>query len=247
MEAARDFLINLLAEGTWFLLGVLATPLVYLVSRIIPARQLWNLNAPGETIICVSASHRGDTGEYIRPATGIGQLRAVAVALGSLDVAYRRIRFKNILMSDEALGRRVENDLILFGGPKNNPITRIVLERVQAKYGVEQDERRICWHTSLGPAECVPIVESRKVKKDIGLVIRTRNPLSRRKSTVCVFSGGHTFGTVAAVDFFIDHYGAWWRLWKRLPRTLIAVVECDVLDDYHVNTRLVREQLFWRT
>ena len=73
------------------------------------------------------------------------------------------------------------------------------------------------------------------------MIVRTSNPFSRLGTTVCVFSGGHTYGTVAAVNYFVETYGGAFAVQSRGARTLVAVVRCDIIDEYPVNIRMVRE------
>jgi hypothetical protein len=60
---------------------------------------------------------------YHRPATGIGQVRALTLATRSLNQAYsKKFDVRNILLSDENLQERIENDILILGGPKNNRV-----------------------------------------------------------------------------------------------------------------------------
>jgi hypothetical protein len=236
-----DLFINLLAQIIWAVLGVVGAVIYYIVLRILPKRRLWRLKNPKETIICISASTTTFTGEYYRRATGIGQLRALAVITPSLKTAYRNIKIENILLSDEQLGTKIENDLILLGGPKNNPATKLLLEKLKDICFIDQTDEYICWRYQAAENYYRATIESSKVKRDYGLIIRVKNPFSTKGSTVCLLSGGHTYGVIAAAIYFVNYYARVTNI-RKLASTLIAVVSCDVVDDYPVNIRLEEER-----
>jgi hypothetical protein len=91
----QDLLINLLASLLWFILGLF----VYHASRMFifiqPTKKLWNLQNNKNLIICVAASAQIDTGKYLRPTTGIGQVRAIGYIIESLSAAYD-VKIENI-------------------------------------------------------------------------------------------------------------------------------------------------------
>jgi hypothetical protein len=45
---------------------------------------------------------------------------------------------------------------------------------------------------------------NRKVTQDYGLLIRMQSPFTSRSRTVILFSGSHTYGTVAAAKYFTE-------------------------------------------
>jgi len=134
----QDLLINLLASLLWFILGLF----VYHASRIFifiqPTKKLWNLQNNKNLIICVAASAQIDTGKYLRPTTGIGQVRAIGYIIESLSAAYD-VKIENILLSTDQVQKQIEKDLIVLGGPKNNEITKLFLEKIKTYEIVQQD------------------------------------------------------------------------------------------------------------
>lgn len=233
--------IEIVGNFLWFCIGVLAVLVSRLLYKILPARKLWQISNPTRLLICVAASTRTHTGKYRRPSTGIGQVRALAIISASLDTAYKRIDTKSIILSDEPKRTKLENDLILLGGPKNNEVTREFLERIQAKCSVSQTEEGICWAIGRAPVNYNPVSRDETIRTDYGLIIRTKNPFSEGNKTVCLFSGGHTYGVVAAALYFTQKYRGVLKYRKISKRTLVAVVSCEVQDDCPVNIQLEAE------
>jgi hypothetical protein len=240
----QEVLINLLANFIWALIGVAGVLVWRSVFNIMPARRLWRFKNPEKLIICATASTKEYTGKYYRPSTGIGQLRALAILMSSLNTAYKGIKIKNIVMSDEALSDRVENDIIILGGPKTNHLTRKLLDCIQEQPLVDENEQYIEWKIAGEEGKFPENPESEgQIHRDYGLIIRMKNPFSSDGSTVCLFSGHHTYGVIAAASYFINHYGSIVQSLKTASN-LIAVIECDVIDNYPVRIRLKREKTF---
>lgn len=88
-----------------------------MVNTVRPVKKLWRISHPQELIICTATSTKTNTGKYLRPATGIGQVRALGHAVESLSKAYN-IKIDNILFSDDQVQKKIEKDIIILGGPK---------------------------------------------------------------------------------------------------------------------------------
>jgi hypothetical protein len=174
----------------------------------------------------------------------LGELRALAILNSSLNSTYR-IKIKNILLSDQPLGERIENDIILLGGPKHNHLTKIFLDRIQGLSVVDQNEEHLIWKSEPKFNFAAKKNPNGKIEVDYGLIIRTKNPFSSDGSTVCLFSGQHTYGVIAAAFYFVNNYGKITSL-KTFAPTIISMVSCDVIDDYPNSIRLIREYVSWR-
>ena len=83
--------------------------LLRLLKDIRPVKKLWKIKDFKKLIIVASNFlTKTDTGEYFRPATGIGQVRALGYSIESLSKAYD-VRIQNILLSDDHVQKQ-END-----------------------------------------------------------------------------------------------------------------------------------------
>jgi len=160
----ENIILGIVASFIWFLLGMIAVKLsrFYLLKN--PVKRLWKIKDPQKLIICASTSTKTDTGEYYRPATGIGQLRALGQIVESLGKAYN-IRIQNILLSVDQIQKQIENDIILLGGPKNNEITKIFLDKIDYLKIVYQENSTIYWKKNETDIEYSGITKDKKVVK----------------------------------------------------------------------------------
>jgi len=239
-------LLGLAVNLIWVGLGTVGVFGVRFLLEVTPTRRLWRLHDPRALVICASTSTRTDTGEYSRPATGIGQVRALAITTHSLHRGYRGLDTRNILLSDDQIHGRIENDVILLGGPKNNILTRRLLDKLRLQSLVDQSGSVISWLHGANRREFVPVTTDRVVTIDYGLVVRVRNPFSSSNTTACLFSGGHTFGTIAAARYFTEALFRRSRFGAGVARNYVAVVRCEIMDGHPINVTLETEHA-WDT
>ncbi len=230
-------LSGLLTSLIFYLLGVATLKISKFYLQKNPVRRLWRISDPKKLIICAATSTKTDTGQYYRPATGIGQLRALGQIVESLGKTYD-IRVQNILLSINQIQRQIESDLILLGGPKNNEITKLFLEKIKYLNIVTQEGCSIGWTTGGETVWYTGKIADKKVIKDFGIAIRMRNPFdSAGRSFISLFSGSHTYGTIAAALYFTEHCIKKARGLKRIKDNMFVLVECDVIDGYPVGIK----------
>lgn len=242
MEDIHSIAVNLLSSLLWIpLWAVLAGTGYYLQVRR-PHRRLWHLKNPSDLVVCAANSTTTHTTAYNRPATGIGQVRALALALRSMHHAYRRqLNIRNILLSTEHLQERIENDLLILGGTKNNELATKYLDLLGDEQPVMQIENTIYWRarqkngqwSSTGATEYTGTTASRQVVIDYGLIMRTFNPFTSRDRTVIFLSGSHTYGTVAAAKYFVDDMPKKLRgLLKGGKKNFVVLVSAQIVNGY---------------
>jgi len=234
----ENIIIGIVTSFIWFIFGIMVVKLsrFYLLKN--PVKRLWKINDPAKLIICASTSTKTDTGEYFRPATGIGQLRALGQIIESLGKSYT-IRIQNILLSINQIQKQIENDIILLGGPKNNEITKLFLDKINPLKIVYQENSTIYWKKNEIDIEYSGIIKDKKVVKDYGIAIRMKNPFDSRKQTcISLFSGSHTYGTIASAQYFTEHYIKKTKGIKRIKDNLFMLVECDVIDGFPIDIKI---------
>ena len=234
----QNIILGIIASFIWFILGIITIKLskFYLLKN--PVKRLWKISDPKKLIICAATSTKTDTGQYFRPATGIGQLRALGQIIESLSKAYI-IRIQNILLSIDQIQMQIENDLILLGGPKNNEISKLFLDKIKYLNIVYQENSIINWTKGSKTFAYSGKTEKRKVIKDYGLAIRMKNPFDSSKNTfISLFSGCHTYGTIAAAQYFTEHYVKKTKGLKKVKENLFILVECDVIDGFPIDIKL---------
>ncbi|HEY7950048.1 MAG TPA: hypothetical protein VID51_04345 [Solirubrobacterales bacterium] len=205
----------------------------------LPSRRLWGISDPSRVVISVAHSAASHTGKYIRPATGIGQVRALALLMPSLKRAYSDLEIRNIYLSSESLLDRLECDLICLGGSKNNRVTADLLDRLGSSCPISMDGSEISWREGSESETYEGTIENDQVIDDFGLIIRTRNPFNRSKDrrSVIILAGSHTYGTIAAARYFCEELGSPLR---RRPRSFVALVQAQVRDGYPASPKLIR-------
>jgi hypothetical protein len=139
------------------------------------------------------------------------QFRRHRLGTPSLIRAYgKALRPQMVMLSEEARPDDARGDLILIGGPRTNSVTRQAFEVPGLPVYVTDTPRpddadtvdsRIHW-----AAEGDPEILATSDEGDCvyGLVLHHRNVLdSGSRSWLWVFAGSSTFGTQAAVEWFI--------------------------------------------
>lgn len=189
-----------------------------------PSRRAWRYTDPSKLVIVVSSSATVDTGEYKRPTTGIGQIRALAILAPSLTRAYQRMDLERIRMSAQHLGHELENDLLILGGPKTNECAKRMFDRLAPRLPFTMTGSVIDW----GGTRYEGSVRDQAVTRDVGYIVRAANPISPRHRIV-MLGGSHTYGVVAAARWFTEHGGD-----RAHAPDLAVLVESDVMPGDHV-------------
>lgn len=116
-------------------------------------RRIWSLRDPSKLVIFVAGDSRevvrkGNV-SYMRPATRIGQVRALAAIAPSLRLAYRNADLGKVLMSGTDIGTEARSDVITLGGGKHNGATREIMNALSKRYVLATPTREEAWHGSI--------------------------------------------------------------------------------------------------
>lgn len=245
----RDIVINLLANLVWMLIGIGVLKTVTFFHRTLPLRKLWSLSKPENVVICVPCSTETQTSQYIRPATGIGQVKAIAFLVTSLYRTYDKVNLKDIYFSTDSIEKEIENDLIILGGPKNNQFSRRFLELIEDKQPATMKTRgnvdTILWRNKKKQSwveknaeEFLGISKEGVIEKDFGLIIRTANPFSSKTSTVLFLAGSHTYGTLAASKYFTDGLLSEIRKLRNNKANISIVISAKISQGYPISIKI---------
>lgn len=194
-------------------------------ARQVGARRLWRLHDYQDVVIVTSLSVSSDTGTYFRPATGLGQVRALATIAPSLMRTGNKTASRHLRFPEQCDGDHLCRDLILLGGPKNNDRTADFLEKLNPEKLPTQSGSRISV-PDFGELE--GSVVDGDVKYDYGLVIAVPNPFSRERRAI-LLSGSHTFGVEAAATWWVMKKGSRKRFGSG---AYAAVVGCTVRNNH---------------
>lgn len=220
-ETVRDQSLSLLVGGG---LTAAAGWARWLLVKRLPARRTWRFErAADRLIMVVSSSAEVDTGQYTRPTTGVGQVRAMSLLVPRLVRAYRDVDLQQVSLSEGLPGRDLEADLLLLGGPKTNEVTGRALDALPA-LPLRVDGNVIAW----GEERFEGRVLGDRVVSDFGYVVRAPSPFAPGRRIVVV-AGSHTFGTVAAARWLAERGGG-----RDVPADVAVLVEAPVSADGHV-------------
>jgi hypothetical protein len=203
-------------------------------------RRIWSLHDPSKLVIFVAEDSReyvekGMTG-YVRPSTGIGQVRALAALAPSLRKAYRNVDLGRVILSSQGINRDLLSDLITLGGAKNNLPTREIMNALSARYilpvpspeegltWIAQGEEPKLYEAEGGPDDGDPTRDDR-IERDYGVIVKAPNPWNP-EATVIVIYGASTHGTAAAASYFVDQVSL------VRPKHFTALVQADVKSGY---------------
>lgn len=250
MEDIHSILVGLLTNFAWIPVGALLTGLGIWLKVRLPNRRLWHINDPTNLTVCVATSTVTNAGSYNRPSTGIGQVRALALATRSLSKAYNnKLDIQNILLSVEPLQERIENDMLILGGPKNNKIAAKFLNLLLEEQPAIQIDNVLVWRVNRvngrwvnqGALRFEGQAVNRKVEVDYGLIVRTQSPFTSRNRTAILFSGSHTYGTVAATKFFIEDLHKYLgKLTRDGRKNFVVLISTQIVDGHPAKMKVER-------
>ena len=219
-----------------FILGVAVAVVTSVATgvwnRYVPrfrARRLWGRRQPDNLTVVVADSGVIDTGAYQRKVTGIGQARAVGLLMPSLTRAYPNPPTDAVMLSSECSPHHREGDIVLLGGPKGNVLTARLFERMRNELPVivqTKVDEEILWMVDdplVLPGDSQPPTSTGG--KDFGVILRMRNCFDET-GTMTLFAGVHTYGTLAAARYFIEHQTEI----RRLARNNFAIVVEVIVD-----------------
>lgn len=229
-----DFIRGLIAE---LITTLIAIPLVtYIVVRFFQnfrAARIWDVQTkfgqvlnprPFPTIVLATSGVHEGPGDYLRPMTGIGQVRALARFGKSLGGAYRNsLDETRVVFSEECHIHRDEftNDLVLVGGPKTNKITRQLLQELRVG-GVLPEDFAFETTTEIDSKgdsftfDTLTFEGARYVPSEgevVGVVVRCHNPLSASDRVLTIAAGLGTYGTDLAGKALVEL----WQLHQPAP------------------------------
>lgn len=239
--------MDVLDDAAGELLAIVVVTLVGYLGSWLPGRRLWRLGHPQrdrlQIRIYVSVRTPEDTGHYLLPVVGLGQVLAIGAIAPSLARGYRRLgsRLPSIVPATDVSARDLTGNVLLLGGASHNSATRRLLERCEPSLGIRQiyGDANIAgdrlfirqadqsWRALGGKPRDTGVGP---ITDDYALIIRTRNPWDNDRASTCVlFAGVHTYGTAAAAQYFAQQ---WWKPRWWFKREILMVIKVAVEDDH---------------
>jgi hypothetical protein len=229
-----------------------ATYLVVKTAQHSRAARMWGVSnrflqifqaRPFPTIVISTSELREGKDGYSRPATGIGQVRALTLFAGTLPRAYRaRLEADRVLFSVGCDLTQTEftHDLVIIGGPKTNSVGKVLLEEhLSGSLPAGLSFREEGTHSGDDTASTFKLRFEGEVQEPahqneaIGMVIRAPNPLFPENHLTFV-AGLGTYGTEAAARALTElkalhrpgFFSFRWFKWmvQRRPHGYVAII-----------------------
>jgi hypothetical protein len=150
-------------------------------------------------------------------------------------MAYGRAVLDQVFTSDAELHERIEDDLIVLGGPKTNRVATELIADVREEHPEFPIEPVPASVVAWGGDRYESVGDGTHLQRDHGYVIRIRNPFAptSARTTALLFGGASTSGGHAAARIFtLDR-------WFRRRSDYAALVECHVRDGFPTKIRVL--------
>jgi hypothetical protein len=240
--------------------AIVLTPLGYFSARYQMLRssyRLWRVRNRRKVTVVIARGEK-QTGEYLQPVTGAGQVVASSVLLPTLTRAYGISTTETICFPDEVDQIDTARDLVILGGPKNNYISAEffkLLENMPVTMQVYEEDgtlkTRIVWmenHPN-GTVVCYEFPDNNDTSIDLintenktqptidyGVIIRCESPFLERDSSSTLKKKSATVTVFAGLHTFGTGFAAQYFIenkkmfLKRRRRNYACVVRFETFD-----------------
>jgi hypothetical protein len=193
-----------------------------------PASRIWRFNRGSPVYIIVSDDDVTDTKEFVVKVYGSDYLAAVE-ARALITETLRIPDVEMVTSSEFGKGRLLHYNLVCVGGPVNNRITRLILERITIP--VHFDGYTVVSDSSGSRYEATIDNATGKIIRDVGVAVLVKNPFEE-KSSVVLLMGARTFGVAACSRALTT--GSLRKMHTMLgvqfPKW--AIIDVDVIDNF---------------
>jgi hypothetical protein len=219
-----DLIVNLLAAGICFLLGIGYAKFHRWRELQRPGHRVWRLHRGAAVSIVTADGPEPDPTEYTITVYPAEYAAATEIAhyLGSeLRCDVERICTSNEFPDDHA----ITGNLVLIGGPVHNRLTRLMLERTKVPFHFEEYTLVNDQSGERFDAE----IKDDVIVSDVALVVVTDNPFNSTNRVVMV-AGCRTYGCIAGARQLI--HPAVLRISRKVENSSYFVVRSEVLGRY---------------
>ena len=190
----------LLQNVAWLLIGLVSTILYKLVFNTIPSRKLWKFKKKNiVNIVTANTPKETRIVEEEYALTGyVTEFIGASILSNKAEELFSSQKIK-IFMSDYiTMANATQDDLILFGGPVNNPITAEIMKVYNEYLPFGFQEYSLVSKDGLERFDSIP--PSDNVQKDFALVMNLPNPFDVSKRVIIV-AGCRTMGCLGGAKF----------------------------------------------
>jgi len=194
-------------------LGPIVGAVYYWVLRYTAARRMLRLTLRGpiDFVVTTSTVHTSSPAQgpgIRRPLTGVGQVQGVAFGSKAIGELYRRKEIR-VHLSVEVRDR-LDEDMLLLGGPVRNKVTRQALELLNASRATTILFDDVHGKIRL-PAKGLAIdmeidvsLMARVPEQDIGLALFASNPFTDKPRRFILCCGITSYGTAAISEYLFE-------------------------------------------
>jgi hypothetical protein len=232
----NDFVVNIVAGAALLVAGFVGQ---WMLSRLRTGatRRLWRPCAT-EGLTIALASREGSSPRS-RGLASLDEVRALLQLVPTLSQLH--IRYTIIASFIRTASQITNKNILLFGGPNANELSRAALELLTPQVAIEADD-----HPSFTVFDrrYEPRYSADKsaVIETYGLIVRTSNPFSSNTDlTATLAMGLHGAGTGGAARLLVDE-NLLRCLTSQISRTNFIAILCvkPVGDEYVLNLEVVR-------
>lgn len=195
-----------------------------------PARKIWDLSGDAYVVIESPPSFAKD--EYVY--TSYPATYAAIVELQRFFAMYFKETNLHIYNAEDFPTSHHNENLIIFGGPVHNQVSKRMLEKLQPSVGFEGFDTV---HKPSGDRHSARI-ENEKIVEDFGIVVARKNPFNREKR-VLIFAGSRVYGNLGAARALFFPTLSEVRKVTHSKTDFDLIVGVDVIGEFVGQTRLL--------
>lgn len=160
---------NLLSAMIFFFLGFVSKNFLYIVRKKNPVHNFWDKCLKSSiNIIIPSLSKNYDEFSL---HTGHSDLKASAVT-SSLLSSFHNNREEIKIIEARCVSNRLDENIVLIGGPITNEITREIMSKFEIPFSFEGH----VLNDNYNNKKYVPKLENDKILEDYAYILKTNNP-----------------------------------------------------------------------
>lgn len=194
-----SIIINLLSTVIAFILGIIFNSVFDNIRKKAPVRSFWDGCLKSSVNIIIPSWPADYEEQPLR--TGHSDLLAAARAASLLSSFHNRREEIKILEGKYAAQDRLEENVILIGGPVTNEITRRIMQEFEMPFSFADHILLDNRHNKKYEAKAD---ENECILEDYGFVLKTKNPYNDQKSLV-IIAGCYGYGTYSGAVAITDY------------------------------------------
>lgn len=192
-----SLIINIVAAVSFFVLGIISKTIFNFIRNKNPARNFWGLCVNSANIIVPSLPTNHNEFSL---HTGHSDLKAsaeIASLLSFFGIKSEKLRMLEVRYALD----RLEDNIVLIGGPETNEITREIMQNFRIPFSFSNHILIDTYHNIKYKPK---LDEEKNVLEDYAFILKMKNPYNNQK-TIIIISGCFGYGTYAGAVAVTDY------------------------------------------